>query len=68
VTTDRDDERVELIFDEAERELMVLVLNEYAGSAQMAVELLPPLVGKSSYDEWGDYIFPLMESIDEASR
>ncbi|WP_123029389.1 hypothetical protein [Mycolicibacterium stellerae] len=64
MTTDRDDERVELNLDEAERELMVLVLNEYAGSAQMAVELLPPLIGKSSYDEWGDYVFPLMESID----
>jgi hypothetical protein len=64
VTTDRDDEKVELDLDEAERKLMVLVLNEYAGSAQVAVELLPPLIGKSSYDEWGDYVFPLMESIE----
>ena len=44
---------------------MVLVLNEYAGSAQVAVELLPPLIGKSSYDEWGDYVYPLMDSIEE---
>ena len=64
MTTGRDDERVEVNLDEAERKLMVLVLNEYAGSAQVAVELLPPLIGKSSYDEWGDYVFPLMESIE----
>ncbi|MGH3677223.1 MAG: hypothetical protein ACRDU5_16070 [Mycobacterium sp.] len=48
---------------DVERELMVLVLNEYGLSAQVAVELLPPLIGKLSNKQWWDYIVPLKESI-----
>ena len=47
----------QLDLGEAERKLMVLVLNEYSGSAQVAVELDPPLIGKQSYNEWGNDIF-----------
>jgi hypothetical protein len=58
-----DQELVDIDLDDAERKLMVLVLNEYAGSAQIALELVPPLVGRSSYDEWGDYVLTLKEAI-----
>ena len=59
-----DDELIEIDLDAVERKLMVLVLNEYAGSAQVALSYSLRSVGKSSYDEWGDYVFPLMEAID----
>jgi len=63
VTIDNNDELIALDLGEAERKLMVLVLNEYSGSAQVAVELVPPLIGKNSYLEWRDYIIPLKETI-----
>lgn len=59
-----DDALIELDLTNVERELMVLVLNEYAGTAQQGFELLAPIVGKDSRDEWGDYVFLLMEAID----
>lgn len=64
MTTDNDDELVAIDLDEGERKLLVLALNEYGGSAQSAVELLPPLIGKLSYAGWWDYIVPLMEAIE----
>ena len=47
-----DDNLITVDIDDEERELMFLVLNEYGLSAQRAVELLPPLIGKSSDKEW----------------
>jgi hypothetical protein len=49
---------------DAERELMVIAINEYAGSAQGAVELLPPLIGKLNREAWWAYRGPLMEAIE----
>ena len=58
-----DDNLITVDLDDEERELMFLVLNEYGLSAQIAVELLPPLIGKTSYDEWWGYIDPLMQAV-----
>lgn len=65
MTIDNDD-RVFIELDEAERKLIVLALNEYDGTAQGAVELLPPLIGKLNRKEWRDYVKPLMESIERS--
>lgn len=43
---------------------MVLVLNEYAGTAQQAYELMGPVVGQSTRHEWSRLVFPLMGAID----
>ncbi|SOJ56903.1 hypothetical protein MSIMFB_04380 [Mycobacterium simulans] len=55
---------VAIDLDNVERELMVLALNEYAGSAQQGFELLAPVVGQSTQDEWGNYVFPLLAAIN----
>lgn len=49
--------------DEAERELVEIAINEYGLSAQGAVELLPPLIGKLNREEWWAYIVWLKGSI-----
>jgi hypothetical protein len=59
-----EDDRFKIDLDDLERELMVLVLNEYALSAQVAVELLPPLIGQTNYEEWWDYIDPLQKNLE----
>ena len=63
MTADNDD-LIAIDLDNVERELMVLVLNEYAGTAQHTSELMAPVVGQSSQDEWAQLVFPLMEAID----
>ena len=40
-----------------------MALNEYAGTAQQAFELMAPVVGRSSEDEWANYVFPLRQAI-----
>ena len=57
------DELVDIDLTNTERELMVQVLNEYAGTAQQAFELMAPVVGRSSEDEWANYVFPLKQAI-----
>lgn len=63
MTTGKND-LIQIELTNTERELMVQVLNEYAGTAQQGFELLAPVVGKTSQDEWAKYVFPLMEAID----
>ena len=67
VTADND-ELVDIDLTNTERELMVQVLNEYAGTAQQAFELMAPVVGRSSEDEWANYVFPLKQAISVKSR
>lgn len=58
-------DRTTIDLDEAERKLMVLAINEYAGSAQCAIELLPPLVGTLTREDWWAYIMPLMDAVEK---
>ncbi|MFZ0834723.1 MAG: hypothetical protein WAM92_16950 [Mycobacterium sp.] len=61
--TSHNDDLVDIELTNTERELMVQVLNEYAGTAQQAFELMAPVVGQTSEDEWWDYIGPLHDAI-----
>jgi hypothetical protein len=58
------DKLIAIDLNEDERDLLVMAINEYDGTAQGAVELLPPLIGKSSRREWRDYTRQLMENIE----
>jgi hypothetical protein len=46
-----------------ERQLMVLALNEYAGTAQHTYRLLGPVLGQSNLDEWAHLVNRLKENI-----
>lgn len=58
------DDRIDISLDDAERKLLVLALNEFGGPAKQSFEVLPPLVGMSSYGECAKYVFALMEAVD----
>jgi hypothetical protein len=58
------DDRIDISLDDVERKLLVLALNEFGGPAKQSFEVLPPLVGMSSYGECATYVFALMEAID----
>ena len=58
------DDRIDISLDDAERKLLVLALNEFGGPAKQSFEVLPPLVGMSSYRECATYVFALMEAIE----
>jgi hypothetical protein len=46
-----------------ERELMVLALNEYGGTAQHTYQLLCPVLGLSNLDEWARLVNRLEEAV-----
>lgn len=46
-----------------ERELMVLALNEYAGTAQHTYQLLCPVLGQPNIHEWAHLLNRLKEAI-----
>jgi hypothetical protein len=58
-------ELVSIDLDGEERELMVLALNEYTGTAQRAYQVLRPVIGQSNSDEWYDLLTRLMETIEK---
>jgi hypothetical protein len=58
------DNRIDISLDDAERKLLVLALNEFGGPAKQSFEVLPPLVGMSSYGECAAYVSALMGTLD----
>jgi hypothetical protein len=56
-------ERVAIDLTDEERELMILALNEYAGTAQHTYRLLCPVLGQSNLDEWGHLVSRLKEVV-----
>jgi hypothetical protein len=46
-----------------ERELIVLALNEYGGTAQHTYRLLCPVLGQSNLDEWAHLVNRLKEAV-----
>ena len=56
-------ELVAIDLDDQERELMCLALNEYAGTAKYAYQLLSPVFGQSTKNEWVQLINRLMDAI-----
>jgi hypothetical protein len=60
------DELFAIDLSEDERDLLVMAINEYDGTAQGAVELLPPLIGALNRDEWRSYTKPLFQSVKAA--
>ena len=58
-----DPERVAIDLTDEERKLMVLALNEYAGTAQHTYQLLCPALGQSNKHEWFVLINRLIASI-----
>jgi hypothetical protein len=59
-----DPERVAIDLTDEERELMVLALNEYAGTAQQTYQLLCPVLGQSNKHEWYQLTTRLKKAID----
>jgi len=57
--------RVGIALDDAERHMMVCNLIDYHGVAQRGLELLPPVVGTSSYAECARYISALKDAVEE---
>jgi hypothetical protein len=57
-------EPVAIDLTDEERELMVLALNEYAGTAQHTYQLLCPVLGQSNKHEWFRLIGRLETAID----
>jgi hypothetical protein len=57
-------DRVDFDLDEAERKMLVLALNEFDGPAKQSFEVLPPMVGASSYGECAGYVSRLMGAIE----
>ena len=55
-------ELVAIELTDEERELIVLALNEYAGTAQHTYRLLCPVLGQSSKHEW----FQLINRLESA--
>ena len=55
--------RVAIDLTDEERELMVLALNEYAGTAQPTYQLLCPVLGQSNLDDWAQLVSRLKEAI-----
>lgn len=58
-------DRITIELTDEERKLMVLALNEYAGLAQHAYQLLCPVVGQSNQNEWYQLTTRLKEAIRE---
>jgi hypothetical protein len=56
-------ELVAIELNDEERELLVLALNEYAGTAQHTYKLLSPVFGQSSKHEWYQLTTRLKEAI-----
>jgi hypothetical protein len=59
-----DPERVAIDLTDEERELMVLALNEYAGTAQHTYRLLGSVLGQSDQHQWFRLIGRLESAID----
>jgi hypothetical protein len=59
-----DPERMAIDLTDEERELMVLALNEYGGTAQHTFQLLCPVLGKSNLDEWAHLVNRLIAAIE----
>jgi hypothetical protein len=57
-------ERVAIELTDEERELIVLALNEYAGTAQHTYKLLCPVLGQSNKHEWFQLINRLEFAIE----
>lgn len=57
-------ELVAIKLTDEERKLMVLALNEYAGTAQHTYKLLCPVLGRSSKHEWFQLINRLTLAIE----
>jgi hypothetical protein len=55
---------VAIDLSDEERELMVLALNEYAGTAQHTYKLLCPVLGQSNEHEWFQLINRLSSAIE----
>lgn len=66
MTDDADGTRVYIELADFERTMMVLGLNEYFGLAQQGPELLTPVVGQSTADEFLTYQMHLLETIKMA--
>lgn len=60
----RDLELIAIDLTDDERMLMILGLNEYFGAAQQGWQLLIPLVGLSTTDEFRALLHQLMEAIE----
>jgi hypothetical protein len=56
-------ELVAINLTDEERELIVLALNEYGGTAQHTYRLLCPVLGQSDLDEWAHLVNGLKEAI-----
>ncbi len=56
-------EPVAIDLTDEERELMVLALNEYAGTAQHTYQLLCPVLGQSDENDWYQLTTRLKKSI-----
>jgi hypothetical protein len=61
--TSNDGKLVSIELNEDERDLLVMALNEYDGTAQGAAELLPPLVGQMAQRGWRHVHLSLMNAI-----
>jgi hypothetical protein len=58
-------EGVAIDLTDEERELMVLALNEYAGTSQHTYQLLCPVLGQSNQHEWFRLINRLASAVEE---
>jgi hypothetical protein len=58
-----DPERLAVNLTDEERELMVLALNEYGGTAQHTHQLLCPVLGQSNSDDWAHLVNRLISAI-----
>jgi hypothetical protein len=58
-----DPERVAIDLTDEERELVLLALNEYGGTAQHTYQLLCPVLGQSNEDAWAHLVNRLKEAI-----
>lgn len=56
-------ERITIDLTDEERELVVLALNEYGGTAQHTYQLLCPVLGQSNLDEWAYLVNRLISAI-----
>jgi len=56
-------DRVAIDLTDEERELIVLALNEYAGTAQHTYQLLCPVLGQSDENDWYQLTTRLKKSI-----